>query len=165
MTKAGIGSRESGITTLARFAIYPGKELERDSHHRSQPHFNACLKCKRYGSRDYACAFYSLLPVLYSLHLNDSHSATAASIDLDHSETAASVCNPFWPFTMLRAARGGIRRALINNLVASPTVEQSRGSRPNEEDRPYCLSAGRVRSSGPRSGEPAGYQPQWFGPR
>jgi hypothetical protein len=61
----------------------------------------------------------------YSLYLNDSHSACCASIDLDLSESAASACNPFWPFTMLRAVRGGIRRALINNLVASRTVEQS----------------------------------------
>ena len=58
--------------------------------------------------------------------LGDSHSMCGASIDLDHSESVASVCNPFWPFTMLRAARGGIRRALINNLVASRTVEQSK---------------------------------------
>jgi hypothetical protein len=52
-----------------------------------------------------------------------------ASIDSDHPATPGIAANPFWPFTMQRAVSGPDRSTGINNLVASRTVEQSRGSK------------------------------------
>jgi len=58
----------------------------------------------------------------------DADLGGTASIDSDHSETPGIAVKPFWPFTMQRAVSGGDRSTGINNLVASRTVEQSRGS-------------------------------------
>jgi hypothetical protein len=53
---------------------------------------------------------------------------------------------PLRPVTMLRVAR--LEPVSRNRqAVASRTVEQSRGSGSNEEDRLNCISAGRVRGS------------------